>query len=112
MNPAAVDTDVLYACEVAVLRALEVAGKRGRTRHHRSMLADVPVHELHVFLRLATTDEGCDRFLTGAWDHLALVIPDHPRLYSVLDWYTRQLIVQRRPHTRDELRRVLAVVYE
>lgn len=102
----------LLACEVAVLRALEVAGKKSLGRNQRGAYPGVPAHLLHTHLFLASTHDACDRFLVGAWDHLALVLPEQPKLYTAVDWYVRELIVKRRPHTRSDLEAVLAVAHE
>lgn len=103
-------TDVLYACEMAVLRALALAGKRARgsTRLLRGQLADIQPHLLHTRMRLSDPDVGTAEALA----HLALVLPDQPRLYQAVDWYVRRLIVEQRAHTTVELRKVLEVVYE
>lgn len=102
----------LYACEIAVLRALEVAAKRSLGRRTRGTAPKVPAHMLHTHLCIAATHGDCDRVLTGAWDHLRLVLPGQPRLYAAVDWYVRELIVKRRPHTRADLEAVLAVAHE
>lgn len=101
------------ACEIAVLRALELAGKRGRnsSRANRELL-DMPAHEQHTRMYLARTPEECDRLLAGAWDHLRIVLPDSERLITAVDWYVRQLIVTRQRHQRHELYAVLAVACE
>lgn len=112
---APVDLDcILCACEVAVLRALEVAGNRGRDtgRDNRAVNAAAPAHTAHTRRRLAYTHDACDKLVRGAWDHLQLVYPNEPRLIRGLDWYVRQLIVTQSAHTRAELAQVLAVVYE
>lgn len=107
---AAVATDVLLACEMAVLRALAMSGKRARgaTRALRGQLADIAPHELHTRIRLRDDDVATAEALA----HLALVLPTQPRLYQAVDWYVRQLVAAQRSHTRTELRRVLEVVYE
>ena len=105
-------TSELLACEVAVLRALEMAGKRCRnvSRERRKMLiAETPDHLLYTQLPNASSDDACDALLKGAWDHLRLVLPDQPRVYAALDWYVRRLLVTRERHTRADLERVLAV---
>ncbi|RDI32444.1 hypothetical protein DEU38_103177 [Rhodococcus sp. AG1013] len=102
----------LFACEVAVLRALEVAGKKSLGRSHRGAYTDIPAHLLHTHRRIAATHTECDRLLAGAWDHLAIVLPNQPKLYTAVDWYVRELIVKSRPHARADLEAVLAVANE
>lgn len=112
--PSSVNVDcIVCACEVAVLRALEVAGKRARnsSRQNRARMA-MPLHLIHTRFPLALTHEDCDRLLVDAWDHLRIAVPNQQRLYTAVDWYVRQLIVMRRAHTREELHAVVAVVYE
>ena len=104
-------TSELHACEVAVLRALEVAGKKSLRRWSRGSVPDVPAHLLHTHLRIAVTHSDCDKLVAGAWDHLRLVLPGQDRLYRACDWYVRELIVKRQPHTRADLERVLAVAH-
>lgn len=101
------------ACEIAVLRALELAGKRGRnsSRSNRELLEMAP-HEQHTRMYLARVPEECDRLLAGAWDHLRIVLPNSERIVTAVDWYVRQLIITRRVHKRAELYAVLAVACE
>ncbi|MGV9742867.1 hypothetical protein [Nocardia farcinica] len=100
-------------CELAVLRALELAGKRARnsSRQNRALLT-MPAHEQHTVMCLARTPADCDRLLRDAWVHLQIVLPDHPKIITAVDWYVRELIVARRAHTQQDLRRVLAVACE
>lgn len=105
-------TDRTLACEMAVLRALEVAGKKSLKRWARGQVPDVPAHELHTRLRIANTHDECDKLLAGAWDHLSMVLPDEPKLRLTVDWYVRELIVTRQPHDREALDRYLAVAGE
>ncbi|MDI9914372.1 hypothetical protein [Rhodococcus sp. IEGM 1379] len=100
------------ACEIAVLRALELAAKRSLGRRTRGTAPEVPAHLLHTHLRIAGTHEDCDKLLVGAWEHMTIVIPEATKLRELCDWYVRELIVTRRPHTRADLERVLAVAHE
>ncbi len=102
----------LLACEIAVLRALEVAGKKSLGRNVRGVYTGVPAHMLHTRRRIASTHAECDRLLTGAWEHLALVLPGQPKLYQAVDWYVRELIVKSHAHARADLEAVLAVAHE
>ena len=105
--------NVGLAAELSVLRALEVAGKRGRlNRADMGRCSAVPTHEVHTVVRLAGTEAECARLLAGAWTHLELVLPESARLVRALDWYVRSLIVRQERHHRRDLDRVIAVAYE
>lgn len=106
-----IETSTSLVVELAVLRALEVAGKRGRLSREQ-MGVKCPTYAVHVVHELAGEPDGCDRLLAGAWSLLEVVVPGQDRLVQALDWYVRQLIVNRVPHTREDLDRVLAVVSE
>lgn len=99
---------LLLACEVAVLRALEVAAKRCRTisRGDRFAILDrdgVPHFALHTRVALANDPDEVDRLFAGAWDHLALVLPRTPKAIEACDVYTRRLIAVKEPHSRQAL---------
>lgn len=100
---APVATEVV--AELAVLRALEAAGKRARLP--RSCMATakaVPSHTVHTEFELAADPADCDRLLSGVWDHLQLVLPaDAESLAIACDGYVRELIMRRIPHTRAAL---------
>lgn len=102
----------LLACEIAVLRALEVAGKKSLGRNDRGAYTGVPAYMLHTRRRIAASHPDCDRLLIGAWDHLAIVLPGQPKLYQAVDWYVRELIVKSQLHSRCDLEAVLAVAHE
>lgn len=91
--------------ELAVLRALEAAGKRARLS--RSVMAEArtyPSHTVHERFLLARTRRECDRLLRGVWDHLQLVLPEHAeQIARACDGYVRDLIVRQAPHDRDAL---------
>lgn len=101
------------ACEMGVLRALELAGKRGITRSARSRIkTDTPPHEYHTRVCLAVTEDDCTPLLADAWEHLAIVLPDCERIVTAMDWYVRRLIVSAQPYRRADLYQVLAVACE
>ncbi|MDH6279521.1 hypothetical protein [Prescottella agglutinans] len=102
----------LLACEIAVLRALEVAGKKSLGRNQRGIYTGVPAHMLHTRRRIASSHAECDRLLAGAWEHLTIVLPGQPKLYTAVDWYVRELIVKSQAHDRCDLAAVLAVAHE
>jgi hypothetical protein len=92
------------AAEAAVLRALEIAGKRLLPTQMRGRLAAVPAWELHTHL-----DPGDpDRLLEGAFALLHEVVAS-PCVIAACQVYTRTLLDTRSPHRRDVLDRVLAV---
>lgn len=102
------------ACDLAVRRALELAGKRLRTRrsgllrswpHPIPDLDQVPAHELHVHI---TVDEcRLDKLLDDAWRPLLDVLPDGQHIAEVLDVYVRQLLLS---GTRHETRYLTAAL--
>lgn len=100
--------------ELAVLRALEAAGKRARLP--RQMMAEArrcEPHAVHVRFRLAARMRDCDRLLSGVWDHLQLVLDDieHAEaLARACDSYVRGLILGGHPHRRDQLVHVLSAL--
>jgi hypothetical protein len=102
---------VALAAELAVLRALEAAGKRARLpRSIMGQINGTPTHLVHTVVPLATTEEGCDRLLAGVWLHLELVVGD-ARLVEILDSHTRALILARVPLDREALLANLEAAY-
>jgi hypothetical protein len=103
------DTEYVVA-ELAVLRALEVAGKRARLP--RSWLPErqsLPSHALHVRFVLAHTDADLDRLLFRTWDHLQLVLFEHAeQIAKACDEYVRDLITRQVAHDCEALRAWLA----
>lgn len=82
-------------CELAVLRALELAGKRLLNPTLRGRYRQVQPWELHTRIRASVAD--LDRLMDGAWDQLeALDAPGN--IVACLDSYTRNLIANGRPH--------------
>lgn len=95
--------NLAVASNAAVLRAMELAGKRLLGPADRGRHTDVPAHELHTKIKVRDEDHA-RKILVGAWDHL-------PFLYSMLDlWvnvdtlqgtleqYCIQLLVSGTPH--------------
>lgn len=105
--------DCLYAtCELAVLRALELAGKRMRgssPRNERSGLLSIPAHELHTNTIVAAqlSRHTLDSLLEDAWSPLKFARPGCEALVADLDEYVRLLIERREPHTPDWLRPIV-----
>jgi hypothetical protein len=110
------DPALIAACDVLVVRALELVGKRlvrvDRSRYAR--LAGRPFHEAHLLWQ--PDAEMLDKALAGAWTQVPQVVRDHstsgvePRWVSLaLDRYVRDLVRASRGHEVDHLRYVLRV---
>lgn len=84
------------ACELAVLRALEVAGKRLLTPQNRGRYRDTDAWQLHTRIRPSVAD--LDKLMDGAWDTLHALHAPRP-LTATLDHYTRTLVATGKPHT-------------
>jgi hypothetical protein len=76
-------------CELAVLRALELAGKRMLNPTLRGRHRGVAPWDLHTKIRASVAD--LDRLMDGAWDPLA-ALDAPPPLIAALDTYTRGLL--------------------
>lgn len=103
----------LYStCEMAVLRALEHAGKRMRgssPRNLRSGLMTVPTHELHCNSVVASAStHTTDSLMEDAWTPLTITLPGREALVADLDDYVRLLIDTRQPHDPEWLRPIVA----
>ncbi|SNS58859.1 hypothetical protein [Rhodococcoides kyotonense] len=110
MTTTTVDEAAFLACEMAVLRALEMAGKRcrGVSRERRKQLiSQVPDYLLYMQLHYSDISADADRILDGAWAHLRLVLPGRTDLYQACDRYVRDLLARRTPHTKAALAAVL-----
>lgn len=86
------------ALDVAVYRALELAGKRLLTRDLRATYQHVRPTELHTHVTVAERD--LDRLLAGAWDYLPDSLPEYPDLAASADQYVRALLLTGEPHSR------------
>jgi hypothetical protein len=105
------------ACDMAVIRALELVGKRvarhGRARYGAMTRSGTEWHEAHtVWL---PEPSMVDAALSGAWAVLPRMMKDHgccalvePDLYRLLDSYVRELVFAQRPHTFEALEARLA----
>ncbi len=101
------DEALFKVSHVAVIRALEVAGKRLVGNHHRTH-SDVPVYSLHT--KVAVPVGGATKLLAGAWDHLSVYLDEeteNPELAVTLHRYCIMLLEQGLEH---EPRRLLAVL--
>jgi hypothetical protein len=112
---------VEVASQLAVMRALEAAGKRARLpRHVQARARDCNGCEVHLQVRLAHSDDECDRLLAGVWDHLRIVFDSHDlmpptvldTLVRALDLWVRDLIVKQQRPDWDTMRQVIALAYE
>jgi hypothetical protein len=104
---------MVTAVESAVVRALEVAGKKllgsgGRGDRHRSAPGrQVPAWNVHTTVPRPIEDADVDRLLAGAWTTLDAVMPDQPCIRVAADTYCRALLMSGKPHSRDGLVEVL-----
>jgi len=96
----------LRTYSLAVIRALEMCGKRLLTRSRRSEAANVPPWELHVKYAY---DRDPDLLLAGAWEPLRAAVgePRYQQIRPILDTYVRRLLNTRQPHSDDTLRQAL-----
>lgn len=96
---ASVDSAAMFAsANAAVIRALEIAGKRLVGNHHRSH-ADVPVYALHT--KVAVPTGGASKLLAGAWDHLPVYLQseiEDPELAVTLHRYCTTLLERGQEH--------------
>lgn len=104
---AAVPCDGLEcAAHFAVLRALEIVGKRLIARNHRGRYRDLPAYQLHTVVHVPETD--VDRLLDQAWNTLSELLGDQgAAVVAAVDGYTRDLLRSGQPHTLDWLRGAL-----
>jgi hypothetical protein len=105
------------ACDMAVMRALELIGKRvardGRSRYGSMQRSGRGWHEAHTIWR---PEPGhVDAALSGAWSVLPRLVAEHgccaliePDLNRLLDAYVREVVFSGRPHDFEDLRRRLA----
>lgn len=105
-------TGCLYqTCELAVLRALDLAGKRMRgssPANLRGGLREVPTHELHANSMVASAHRmTADELMKDAWSPLTIALPDREALVADLDGYVRLLIERRELHQPDWLRPIV-----
>jgi hypothetical protein len=105
------------ACDMAVLRALELVGKRvaraERSRWGAMQRSGKEWHEAHTIWR---PDPGMvDAALAGAWSVLPRLASEHgcctlvePDLTRLLDGYVRSLVASGQAHAFADLERRLA----
>jgi len=100
------------ACDLAVVRALELVGKRvvrsERARFGTMALSGRAWHEAHT---IWSPEPGVvDAALSGAWNVLPRLVNEHGccsivdhDLQVMLDGYVRELVLARRPHQYADL---------
>lgn len=110
MARAPVDRGLAAACDVLVMRALELVGKRiVRTERSRfQQMGTLAFHEVHV--RWQPDPEMLDRALASAWTFVPEIVARHaapgidPREVGlVLDRYVRELVRAKRVHDLEDL---------
>lgn len=115
MTATATAEQTLLACEVAVLRALELAAKRGGVRGRANgHLCEGPPHEWYLS-EAPVPLHKLDKAVDGAWVHLTIALAGDPHAAQLLvacDTYLRELLTKRERHDREALRRYLAVARE
>lgn len=105
------DRGLVGACDVLVLRALELVGKRivraDRSRFGR--FGDKPFHLAHTVWQ--PEHEMLNKALAGAWDFVPMLVASHapdrvsPEMVRLtLDRYVRDLVDAMRGHDVSELR--------
>lgn len=101
------DPWLVATLEVGALRALDKAGKwvLGRSRANRQH-RDIPANRIHT--RIKVEQGQLDDALTGAYTELQAAVPDQTCLHDLVDLYVRGLLIQQRPHDRDQLARMVA----
>jgi len=105
----AASTGLEKAVEMAVVRALDKAGRWLLSRQPRAMRAqykEIPQHEIHVHLE--PNENQTDLMLAGAYRDLHLVLPDCPCTHELVDVYVRMLIKQGRAHDPALLRSLMS----
>jgi hypothetical protein len=105
------------ACDMAVLRALELVGKRvarvQRSRYGAMQKSGREWHEVHTIW--LPEPQMVDAALSGAWAIVPRLTKEHgccaivePEVYQLLDSYVRELVFAQRPHTFEALESRLA----
>ena len=107
----AVAPALLGVCDVLVVRALEVVGKRlvRAERRRFNQIGSRPWHEAHTIWR--PDESAIAKTVDGSWDVIPALLSNHgisgvsPRqVQTMLDSYVRDLLITSTPHTIGELR--------
>lgn len=113
-EPCPDSVECLYAtCELAVLRALELAGKRMRgssPRNERAGLLDIADYELHTnpIVAAQLSKHGAAKLLEHAWAPLQVALPGRTALVADLNEYATLLLERRESHNPEWLRPIVA----
>lgn len=102
---------LVAACDMLVLRALELIGKRvvrlDRSRYRR--MDGRTWHEVHMLWQ--PDEQAIDQALADAWQSVDVVVAEHgccdvstEQLTLILDRYVRDLCVTMQGHSTTELR--------
>lgn len=106
------NANTFVVANAAVIRALDLAGKRLLQGHQRHSWPGVAAHDLHTRIRVGTKDRA-NQLLTGAWGHLSALAEhldpemDTLSLEGTLQEYCVTLMEQSVPHRSEILARVL-----
>ena len=107
---AVANANVFVVANAAVVRAMELVGKRLLDRHQRGSWPGVPAHDLHTRIKAGPDRE---KLFNGAWDHLA-VLTEHldqnintSALETTLHNYCMALLDQQVSHRSQLLANVL-----
>lgn len=106
---ASMSISALLACDLAVTRALEVAGKKIRStklpRSQQGSFQQVPAWLMHTHVPARV--EELDKLLDGAWSAFAVATPEFAALAPALDEYVRLLLQHGVAHERRCLTEVI-----
>lgn len=109
---AVANANTFVVANAAVVRALELAGKRLLDRHQRGTWPDTPPYDLHTRIKVQGADHAT-KLLAGAWDHLSVLAEhldpemDTLSLETTLQDYCMALLDQSQPHRSALLAKVL-----
>lgn len=107
---------LVAACDLAVLRALELIGRRcaKSNRARFGVVAKSGLDWFEVHTVWAPEPRAVDAALSGAWAVLPRLVSQHgccalvePDVQVLLDAYVRELVASQRPHDFAELERRL-----
>lgn len=107
------NANTFVVANAAVVRALELVGKRLLDRHQRGNWPGTPAHDLHTRIPVTGGREHATKLLQGAWDHLSVLAEhldpnmDAFSLEATLNDYCMALMEQRQPHQSAILAKVL-----
>ena len=102
---------LVAACDVLVLRALELVGARviRSDRSRWARFGDRPKHEAHLVWQ--ADEDQVERALEGAWTSVSLIVGEHgccgvdsAEVVATLDRYVRDLVLTMTGHSALELR--------